>query len=73
MTQGYLPACLESLRRQPYPHLQVVVVDNASLDDSAAYVAQDSAHTIPGTAKWWVYDGDERHAWEHELSSQGHR
>jgi len=40
MTRDYLRACLESLRRQSYPHIQILVVDNASRDDSAAYVSQ---------------------------------
>ncbi|NIO70280.1 MAG: glycosyltransferase, partial [Anaerolineae bacterium] len=26
----YLPTCLDSLRRQTYPHFEVIVADNAS-------------------------------------------
>jgi GT2 family glycosyltransferase len=36
----YLPACLEALRRQTYPHLEVILVDNASTDHSTAWVEQ---------------------------------
>lgn len=35
-----LPACLTSLTTQTYPELEVVVVDNASTDDSAAVLAR---------------------------------
>lgn len=35
-----LPACLESLSRQDYPNLEVIVVDNASRDDSAQLAAR---------------------------------
>jgi GT2 family glycosyltransferase len=34
----HLPTCLDSLRRQTYSHLEVVLVDNASTDDSVALV-----------------------------------
>jgi GT2 family glycosyltransferase len=34
----HLPDCLDSLRRQTYPHLEVILVDNASTDESAALV-----------------------------------
>lgn len=30
----FLPTCLDSLRRQTYPHLEIIIVDNASADDS---------------------------------------
>lgn len=32
----FLPTCLDSLQRQTYPRLEVIVVDNASSDDSRA-------------------------------------
>ncbi|MGE5138336.1 MAG: glycosyltransferase family 2 protein [Rudaea sp.] len=35
-----LPACLDSLARQTYPHFDVVVVDNASTDDSSRLLAE---------------------------------
>lgn len=35
----YLPECLDALLAQRYPDLEVVVVDNASEDESAAFVA----------------------------------
>jgi GT2 family glycosyltransferase len=37
----HLPTCLNSLRRQTYPHLEVIVVDNASTDESPALVQRD--------------------------------
>ncbi len=38
--RSYLPACLEALNAQTYSPLQVVVVDNASTDGSAALVSE---------------------------------
>ncbi|MEA3344873.1 MAG: glycosyltransferase family 2 protein [Chloroflexota bacterium] len=37
----YLPECLDSLRAQTYPQLEVIVVDNGSTDDSVALVKGD--------------------------------
>ena len=37
----YLPECLDSLRAQAYPRLEVIVVDNGSTDDSVALVKGD--------------------------------
>jgi len=34
----HLPVCLDSLRRQTYPDVEVILVDNASRDDSLAIV-----------------------------------
>jgi GT2 family glycosyltransferase len=37
----HLPICLESLRRQTYPHVEIVVADNGSTDESLELLAQD--------------------------------
>jgi GT2 family glycosyltransferase len=37
----HLPTCLNSLRRQTYPHMEVIVVDNASTDESPVLVQRD--------------------------------
>lgn len=37
----HLPTCLESLRRQSYPHVEIVVADNGSTDGSLELLAQD--------------------------------
>jgi GT2 family glycosyltransferase len=37
----HLPTCLGSLRRQTYPRLEVIVVDNGSTDDSLVLLARD--------------------------------
>lgn len=37
---AHLPTCLDALRRQTYPHLEVIVVDNASTDASCALLAE---------------------------------
>ncbi len=35
----HLPVCLDALRDQTYPHLEIIVVDNASTDDSRSLLA----------------------------------
>jgi GT2 family glycosyltransferase len=37
----HLPTCLDSLRRQTYPHVEVIVVDNNSSDDSLALMERE--------------------------------
>lgn len=37
----FLPACLDSLRAQTYRHLEVLVVDNASSDESVSLIQRD--------------------------------
>jgi GT2 family glycosyltransferase len=36
----FLPECLESVFRQTYPHIRVILVDNNSSDDSIRYVSE---------------------------------
>ncbi|MBN1139323.1 MAG: glycosyltransferase family 2 protein [Anaerolineae bacterium] len=38
---AHLPTCLEALRAQTYPHLEVIVVDNASGDGSQDYITRE--------------------------------
>ena len=35
----FLPTCLEALKRQTYPHLEIIIADNASTDGSQALIA----------------------------------
>jgi GT2 family glycosyltransferase len=37
---GHLPACLDALRAQTYPHLETILVDNGSIDGSQALVTE---------------------------------
>jgi GT2 family glycosyltransferase len=37
----HLPVCMESLRRQTYPHVEVIVADNDSSDESLGLLARD--------------------------------
>jgi GT2 family glycosyltransferase len=39
-SREFLPTCLAGISQQEYPHLHVVLVDNASQDQSADYVEQ---------------------------------
>ena len=36
----FLPACLDSLRAQTYPHIEIILVDNASVDGSPEMVEE---------------------------------
>lgn len=40
MVNHYLPACLGSLAHQTYSPIQVIVVDNASTDDSVSFIRE---------------------------------
>jgi len=37
----HLPTCLKSLRRQTYPHIEIIVADNCSTDHSLELLARD--------------------------------
>ncbi len=45
----HLPTCLEALRRQTYPNLEVIVADNASTDGSRELLSRDypEARVLP--------------------------
>ena len=49
-----LPYCLESLRRQTYPHreIEVLIVDNQSSDDTRAVIAGQQAISFAGNLNW---------------------
>ncbi|MDX2162732.1 MAG: glycosyltransferase family 2 protein [bacterium] len=40
----FLPTCLDALERQTYPHLEIIVVDNASHDGSQALIGARYPH-----------------------------
>ena len=42
----FLPTCLDALARQTYPHLEIIVVDNASQDESAALIHANYSQVI---------------------------
>ncbi len=42
----HLPTCLDSLRHQTYPNLEVILVDNASSDESVALVRRDYPEVV---------------------------
>ena len=44
----YLPQCIESILHQDYPHIEYIVVDGASTDDTLSIIEQYS----PGIDKW---------------------
>lgn len=49
-TESYLPTCIESLRKQSYPHLQIILVDDQSPDGCPEicdrYAEMDSRITV---------------------------
>lgn len=49
-TEAYLPACIESLRAQSYPNIQIILVDDQSPDKSPeicdAYAKKDDRITV---------------------------
>jgi GT2 family glycosyltransferase len=42
----YLPRCLEGLRRQDHPQLELIVIDNASKDGSLHYLLENAAPAV---------------------------
>ena len=42
----HLPTCLSSLRHQTYPNLEVILVDNASTDESVVLVGRDYPEVV---------------------------
>ena len=42
----HLPTCLDALRRQTYPRVEVIVVDNASTDESVALIRRDYPEVV---------------------------
>lgn len=42
----HLPTCLDSLRHQTYPNTEVILVDNASSDESVALVGRDYPEVV---------------------------
>jgi GT2 family glycosyltransferase len=42
----HLPTCLDALRRQTYPAIEVILVDNGSIDDSLELVRRDYPEVI---------------------------
>ena len=49
-----LPYCLESLRKQTYPHkeMEVLVIDNQSSDDTRAVIASQQSIRFGGSLNW---------------------
>ncbi len=37
----FLPVCMDALAKQTYPHIEIIVVDNASSDGSQAYLREN--------------------------------
>ncbi|NQW20674.1 MAG: glycosyltransferase [Chloroflexi bacterium] len=49
-----LPFCLESLRKQTYPHreMEVLIIDNQSTDDTRAVIAGQQSIRFAGSLNW---------------------
>jgi putative glycosyltransferase (exosortase G-associated) len=50
----YLPHCLESIRRQTYPHklIEVLIVDNQSSDETVQVAASQQEKEFAGAVQW---------------------
>ena len=42
----FLPTCLDALRRQTYPHLEIIIADNDSHDESRTLIKRDYPEVV---------------------------